>query len=63
VTALDLWYALFVANAIFYVAFVVRRGEASLGFSVLLAVVLGPLVWFVWLARRAGVRRAERSSR
>jgi hypothetical protein len=48
-----------VVNAVAYVAVVVRRGEAGWWSSLVLAVVLGPLVWFVWLAQRAGRRRAE----
>jgi hypothetical protein len=49
-----------VGNAVFYLAFVTRRGEASFLSSLVLVVLLGPLAWFVWLAHRAGVRRATR---
>ena len=49
------------AHALLYARFVSKRGDAGFPLSLVLAIVLGPLVWFVWLAQRAGARRAARS--
>jgi len=54
-----IWSVLVLVNSVFYIGFIVRRREGSLLWTVLLALVTGPLCWFVWLAMRAGKRRAE----
>jgi hypothetical protein len=57
-----IWSVLVLVNAVVYfvyVGFVVRRGEGSLFWTVLLSLVTGPLCWFVRLAMRAGKLRAE----
>ena len=59
-TGSSVWMLAAVINAALYVVLVTRRQEAGWWSSLLLAVVLGPLVWFVWIAQRAGRRRAER---
>jgi hypothetical protein len=59
VDAGTIWSVLVLVNAVVYVGFIVRRREGSLFWAVLLALVTGPLCWFVWLAMRAGKLRAE----
>jgi hypothetical protein len=59
VDAGTIWSVLVLVNAVVYVGFIVRRGEGRLFWAVLLALVTGPLCWFVWLAMRAGNLRAE----
>jgi hypothetical protein len=54
-----IWSVLVAANLVVYVAFIRRRDEGSLLWSVALAVLLGPLCWFAWLAMRSARRRAE----
>ncbi|MCW2673469.1 MAG: hypothetical protein JWP14_2058 [Frankiales bacterium] len=49
-------------NVIVYVTFVLKRGEGSLFWTLALALLLGPLVWFVWIAQRAGRLKAARES-
>ena len=53
-----LWWIAVVVHAAAYTSFVVRRGEASWFSSLLVSLLLGPLVWFLWLAQRAGSKRA-----
>jgi hypothetical protein len=59
VDAGTIWTVLVLVNAVVYVSFIVRRREGSLFWAVLLALVTGPLCWFVWLAMRSGKLRAE----
>jgi hypothetical protein len=54
-----IWSVVVLVNAVVYVAFIYLRREAGLLWSVLLALLTGPMCWFVWLAMRAGKRRAE----
>jgi hypothetical protein len=54
-----MWMLITLINALVYVGFVWRRGEAGWLWSVVLALVLGPLVWFVRLAQRAGRSRSQ----
>ncbi|MDQ1536384.1 MAG: hypothetical protein QOE58_777 [Actinomycetota bacterium] len=55
----NVWFALCAVNAVAYIAFIKRRGEGGLYWTSLVALVLGPLVWFLWLSARAGRRRSE----
>lgn len=52
-------WTLYVLLGIAYVVFVVRRQEAGLRSTVLLAIAVGPIAWLFWFAQRSGRRRAH----